>query len=390
MRLADLSVQKLANVNYKCSCGKIHSLGSDIFFCANKRIKEILDDSLRDYKTLFVTDFTDGAKLASAFGDRVSIAVQGDKDDVTQLFAFSDNINLVVAYGGKRVIENARYFSSVRKIRCAVLCREADAESIISDKVTVFMNRESYTVKAAAPGFIFFNEGNIRAESVKDAYIKLISSTLSLFELRFKELVLSKKIACHEIYELAYDVFLSMMNIKKSYSPSASLFEQSFRWSYCVREGLSRTECGYFMDCFPSEEKFFAYKKMTELYYIFFSYGKCRRYVAADYFSRGRNAARFKGVSEFDISEGCYIPTAEEIEKCSVKFEETKEGFALRAKELMARETKIFETYSFFGGVTRDPDVGKKIYYLPEISGEYGVVSLMRDFGLLDRRKKFG
>lgn len=390
MRLADLSVQKLANTSYKCSCGKVHTSDCDMFFCENKRIKEILDERLRDYKTLFVTDFTDGTKVASLFGDRVSIVVQGNNDDVTQLFAFSDNINFVVAYGGKRVIENARYFSSVRKIRCAVLCRESDAESIISENVTVFVNRERYSLGAKTPEFLFFNEGNIRAESAKDTYIKLIGAALSLFEIRFKELVLSKEIACREVYELAYDVFLSMMNIKKSYSPSASLFEQSFRWNYCVKEGLPATECGYFMDCFPNEEKLFAYKKMTELYYIFFSYGKCRRYAAADYFSRVRNAALFKGVSEFDVSEKCYIPTVEEIERFGVKFEETKERFALRAKELMSRELKIFETYSFFGGVTKESDAGNRIYYLPEISGEYGVVSLMRDFGLLDRRKKFG
>ncbi len=383
MRLADLSVQKLATTYYKCECGAFHGLNCELFFCKNSRIKEILDEKLISYKALFVTDGDINGEVANLFDGAMTLVVKNG-DDVMNLFAFPENINLVVAYGGDTAIRNARYFALARNIKCAVVCASADAESIVSKCVRVKVNGKSVNFPAKEPEYVFFNSQNIRKNGLKETYASLAVRTLSLFELKFCESVLSKKRTCENIYELAYEAFFSLMNVADNFNPACALFESSFKWSFAVREGLPVTECEHLFSLVSSEEKYYAYERLTDVYYLFFNYGRKRRYAVADYSARMRAAANGFNLSLFDVNERCYVPTVEELELYSRRFEECRRKLAVGADELKKRRHRILQTYVSFGGTAKDGDFGRLICALPEIAGRYGILSLMRDFGLLE------
>lgn len=387
MRLADLSAQKLTATTYKCECGRMHEMRTQLFFCSNQRVKEVIAEKFPLHKTLFVTDRTERMFFSAFLPSDTMILLEGEDKDVRQLFAFPETINLIVAYGGKRVVTDARYFATVRGIKCVCVCAEVDAESLISRSAGFSLLDKKHLFPIKIPDLIFFNHQNLDRKTAKDAFISLAVDTLSLYELRFGELVLGKKGSCHEIYEIAYDVFLHLSNIRKCFDAESTLFEESLRWNFCKREGLGNTECGYLFSSLENDEKYSAYAKVLDVYEAFFYYGGLRKFAVPDYMARIRVAASMLHKSEFDVSEKCRIPSVKELEELSSSFERNRRLFALRAGELKSRKQGILDSYSFFGGIQKPADIRRKICALPELSGCYGIFSLMRDFGLLERSK---
>lgn len=386
MRIANLSVPKMAGAAVKCACGKTHSMSSEMIYCPYERAGEKLKELLVDYKLLYITDDPMKAGLSKSLGENVTTVVLGRGEDYSRLFAHSDGINCVAVYGGAEAVSAARYFATVRNIRSAALVSSADCAPLLKKTVAanVLGAKSIYPVNDF--NFIFFDGRKIERTGLGDIYITLAAYALSAFEVRFAEVVLGKNPVCEQIYELLYDVFLRLCGISGDYNPVSSLFEQSFRLNYCLREGFPETESSYIMGELKPSEKYSAFEKLVDIYYIFFRYGKMRRYSAADYFSRMRAAAKIKKVSEMDISRGCYIPTAEELNAFSLRFEECRERFIAFSEDLKRRREQILNSYIYFGGIPARADVGIKIYTLPETSGAYGIISLMRDFGLLEKK----
>lgn len=386
MRIANLSVPKMIGSSVRCSCGKTHGLGGEIIYCSYDKAGIKLKESLVDYKLLYVTDDPEKTDIALSLGDKVTTVVLSGEEDVSSLFAMADGINCIAVYGGNAAVKAARYFSTVRNVRSAAFVSSADCESLLSRTVRVNVLGEKVDYPAKPFDFIFFDGKRIERGNLKDVYISLAAYALSVFEVRFSEAVLGKNAVCGQIYELMYDVFLRLCGIKEDYNPSSSLFEQSFRANYCLREGFPSTESAYVMSGLSPDEKYSAFSKMADIYYVFFRYGKMRKYSAADYFSRIRAAARIKKMSELDISLACHIPSMDELCAYSTRFEECRKRFMAFAEDLKRRKEQIFDCYVYFGGSPSGADVASKIYALPETSGVYGIISLMRDFGLLERK----
>lgn len=386
MRIANLSVLKMAGAEIKCACGKTHSMSSEIIYRPYESAGEKLKELLVDYKLLYITDDPLKAGLAKSLGENVTTVVLGRGEDYSRLFAHFDGINCVAAYGGAETIGAARYFATVRNIRSAAFVYSADCAPLLSKTVTANVLGAKSVYPVNDFNFIFFDGKKLERTGLDDIYITLAAYALSAFEVRFSEIILGKNPVCGQIYELLYDVFLRLCGISGDYNPVSSLFEQSFRLNYCLREGFPTTESAYIMSELKTNEKYSAFEKLVDIYYIFFRYGKMRKYAAADYFSRMRAAAKIKRVSEMDISRGCYIPTAEELSAYSARFEECRDRFIAFAEDLKRRREQILNSYIYFGGTPSRADVGAKIYALPETSGAYGIISLMRDFGLLEKK----
>jgi len=387
MRIADLSVQKIANSAFVCDCGKTHAMESQIIYCPLKNIGEKLAQILVDYKLLYITDDPKKTALAASLGKNVTTVVIGDGEDVSRLFALSDGINIVCAYGGDYALSAAKYFATVRNIKSCALVFSCDCAAIVKRKLTVNVLGEDTIYPARDFNFIFFDSRSLFRDNLKDVYISSAAVALSLLEVSFSCAVLGKEPVCPQLYELAYEAFLRLCGIDREYNPALSLFEQNFRLNYCLREGFPLTESGYVMGCLKPEEKYSAFEKLVDIYDIFFRYGKMRRYSAADYFSRMRAAANLKRMSVLDISLSCYIPSVEELNSYSLRFEQCRSHFAAFADDLKRRKGQILNCYLSFGGAPVQADVGAQIYSLPETSGVYGIISLMRDFGLLEIKK---
>lgn len=387
MRIADLSVQKIADSAFACDCGKTHAMESKIIYCPIKKIGEKLAENLVDYKLLYITDSPQKTALASSLGKNVTTVVIGEGEDVSRLFALPDGINFVCAYGGDYALFAAKYFATVRNIRSGAIVFSCDCAALLKKAVRVNVLGEYVNYPARDFNFIFFDGSSLYADNLKDVYISSSAVALSLLEVNFAGAVLGRKPVCDQLYELAYEAFLRLCGINGDYNPASSLFEQSFRLNYCIREGFPRTEGAYIMENLKSEEKYSAFEKLVDIYAIFFRYGKMRRYSAADYFSRMRAAAKIKRMSVLDISLSCYIPSVEELNNYSRRFEECKSRFVAFADDLKRRKGQILNGYLYFGGAPAQADVGKRIYSLPETSGVYGIISLMRDFGLLEIKK---
>jgi len=386
MRIANLSVQKLAGADIKCACGKSHAMSSEIIYRPYEGAGKFFEERLVDYKLLYITDDPEKTDIASSLGGNVTTIVMGRGEDCSRLFALPDGINCAVAYGGEHVINAVKYFASVRNIRSAAFVSSADCTPLLKNTACVSVLGESSLYPVNDFNFIFFDSKRLNREGLHDIYISLSAYALSVFEVRFSEVILGKNAVCPQIFELMYDVFLRLCGIVRDYNPSSSLFEQSFRLNYCLREGFPKTESAYIMGELNAAEKYSAFEKLAELYYIFFRYGKMRKYSSADYFSRITAAARLKNISALDVSRECYIPSVEELGTYSSRFEECRARFVALAEDLKRRKEQILNAFIYFGGSPSPADVGAKIYSLPETSGAYGVVSLMRDFGLLEKR----
>lgn len=386
MQIADLSVPKMAGAAIKCACGRTHSMSGEIIYRPYEKAGEKLKELLVDYKLLYITDDPLKAGLSKSLGESVTTVVLGRGEDYSRLFAHSDGINCVAVYGGAEAMGAARYFATVRNIRSVALVSSADCAPLLKRTVMASVLGEKSLFPVNDFNFIFFDGKRIERSGLDDIYITLASYALSAFEVRFDEVILGKSPVCEQIYELLYDAFLRLCGISGDYNPVSSLFEQSFRINYCLREGFPATESSYIMGELKAAEKYSAFEKLAEIYYVFFRYGKMRKYSAADYFSRMRAAAKIKRVSETDISRGCYIPTAEELDLFSSRFEACRGRFVAFADDLKRRKGQILNSYIYFGGTPSRADVGLKIYTLPETSGAYGIISLMRDFGLLEKK----
>lgn len=386
MRMADLSVQKLIRSTNSCACGKVHSMDSELIYCGYRDVGKRLTERLIDYKLLYLTDDPLKTGIAGALGQNVTTVVLNAGTDVSALFALADGINCVAAYGGNFVLETAKYFATVRKIRGVALVSSCDGAPLLNRRATVKTMGEwsDYPVKDF--NFIFYDGRGVDKESLKDAYISLAVCALSVLEARFAEAVLGRPAVCGQIMELAYDVLLRLCTLGSAYDPATELFEQSLRYAYCLREGFPSTESAYIMDGLKTEEKYSAFKSLADVYYTFFRYGGMRRYTAADYAARIKAAAKIKGMSELDVSLSCHIPSVEELNGYLVRFGECRARFVAFADDLKRRGGQILDCFLSLGGKPVKADVGAKIYTLPEVSGVYGIISLMRDFGLLEKR----
>lgn len=381
MRIADVSVQKMAITAYESKNGT----GTEILYLPDRLIGLEITERYPSYKILFVTDDVEKVSFLSFLPSDTLSCVWTKPADVRYFFAFPENINLVVIFGGEELIESARYFASIRGIKCVVICTSADCKGIFSETVKVNIFDEVSRFPAEIPELLFFDEKNIAKEGIKSAYVDLAVHSAVLVEKKFSRLVLEKRID-DELYDLALDNYLNLTDITASFNPIRSLFEQCFRSEYLRRKGFYDTESCYLWDNLNEREKFAAFDKITELFTLFFRYGRKRKSAAPDYIERFRNAASIEGKSEFYISERCFIPSWTELGNYDEAMYRNRVDLLSFSEDLKRRKQNILDAYCRFGGTACEAYVSPVLIYLPELSGKYGIMSLMRDFGLLERK----
>lgn len=383
MRLADYSAQKMAREGFSCSCGKHHGKKTELIFCTWNNIGETLKERFPAYKTLFVSDSPIRAKARKYLSPDCLCLYCQDHADMRELFAFPDTVTLLVVYAKKEVVEIARYFACVRGIKCVVVCADADATPILSEEIGLSLLGRQFRYFLPPPELVFFSQSDIDASQNARVFLEIAVHTVCVLEKKFSRCILQEN-GCEELYELAYDILLGLSSVRNAYSPVCKLFEESFRYAFLRAEGFFDTETEYLWRTLSEGEKLSAWESCIELFSVFFRYGKIRKYSCADYIKRFQNAAVYSGASELAISESCPIPSVLQISEYAERFERERAGLIRFAEDQKQRRQSILDTYCFFGGTVREEKVSPVLKMLPELSGKYGVFSLMRDFGLLN------
>lgn len=348
MRLADRLLQKM-NDGENGREG-LHFTATDEgarqFFSRNRAGKPFVVADAENYKRL--SRFALGVNALSLVYD----------GDALALFSMPDGVGSVFCAGGEDVLRAARYFSSVRRVPCALFPQSGTLVGAYerSGEITLCGQQKKVTL---AEGEVYFDCAN--GFSLSEAYAQVYLSALARFEERaLADFGVIKRTERPEIKLCAYP-------------DRADLVAQNARLRREENEGAPAGEGRLLADLYRKDKnKRPVYRAFTELFALYFAFFKCgipRKYYVPDYSARAKTAGAKYGA--------LHIPTPQE--------------YAMRALSLeKMRSFKLRELKTILESWQKSPFCIKQsasllnlkfLKYLPEYGG--GLTAIMRDFGLL-------
>ena len=306
----------------------------------------------------FVVADTENYKRLSRFAVNVNALSFVYDGDALALFSMPDGVGSVFCAGGEEVLRAARYFSSVRRVPCALFPQSGTLFGAFERVGEITLCGQSKSVPLAE-GEVYFDCGN--GFSLSEAYAQIYLSALARFEERaLADFGIVKRIERPEVKLAAYP-------------DRADLVAYNAKLRREENEGAPVGEGRVLADLYrKGKNKRPVYRAFTELLALYFAFFKCgipRKYFVPDY------AARAKAVGA-DYSK-LHIPTPQE--------------YALRALSLeKMRSLKLSELKTILESWQKSPFCIKQsasllnlkyLKYLPEYGG--GLSAIIRDFGLL-------
>ena len=382
MRLTDFSLQKMAQSKYQ----------GEIYFSGAEEAGEVLSRKYPFSKILLLLGVTTADKFAlmQKLFPSANIVVLLPKDGVESLFALSDDISLAVAYGEDYVVNAARYFAAVRILPCAVFAYDACGEALACERVRITVGGEEGSYPAKLPEFLFVDETLLDKSSLLTAYVNVLSCKVALFELKFNGLILQTKYD-NESYEMVSLAVSACMVVPFPLLEKRKIFCAALISCLCGAQGFPLGEVKVLQNTYRrlgagALSGFYTMEKLSKVYHVFFTHGKYRKYYTPPYHARVRQASSLYKKREEEISQNQILPAVETLSLYAQVFESVRAQFLCEAQELLRRvewvEDNIKEYKSAYPMENRLLNAALK--YLPEGNKNYGVTSLMRDFGLLD------
>lgn len=278
--------------------------------------------------------------------------------DALALFAMPDGASCVLAAGGERTLQAARFFAAVRGVPCALFPSSGSLYGAYERRGAILLGGER-TEAAFSDGEVYFD---LSAGEREEDGAWFFLSRLARLETR----ALSAFGVCSGGAEERVCDGLPPDGGRELIMANAALRMEE-------RGGVPAGEGKILADIYEAAgEKRFAlraYRELFALYSAFFEYGRPRRFTVPDYARRAQAA----GVAYAEIA----VPTRAEFVRRAVALERMRAARVNELRTLSAQQRAFSGAY----GGRREYDLfGLK--QLPERAR--GLSALIRDFGLME------
>lgn len=382
MRLTDDSLQKMAQSNYE----------GEIYFGKAEESGEILSKKYPFAHILLLLSIKTADKFSffqKLFPNAVIIVLL-PSDGAERLFAVSDDIALTVCYGEDYVVCASRYFSSVRDLPCAVFAFDARSAALSAAmvQITVGGERGEYPTKRAE--LLFADTTLLNNDFLFEAYIQTVSVAVGLFELKFDGLILASDYKLAH-FSAAKEAAASCLQTPFAVTDRRKIFCAALNLAMLNEKGFPCGEVKILSETYRrlgagAMSGFYAMDKLAKIYHVFFTCGTYRKYYTPPYHVRVRQAAALYKKREEEISAAQILPDTPTLASYSDVLESVRPQFLKDAEDLLKKTEWLGQTLE--EKKTAYPMENKvlnaALKYLPEGNKNYGITSLMRDFGLFD------
>lgn len=410
----------LLKAEFDCACGKKHMINAEVRYGGEEDLKKVLSEIAPNGKTAFIslqsTFFTYGEGVLSAISAAGSAPLNivlnrrfdNTLENIGGLFALPDDVRAVVVYDTE-LFGVAEYFTALRNIPLVMLPLSPEAENVLSPTVTVKLKNKPERIYAENRRYIIIDAEKLTKcadNSIAAAFAGLASGIIALIDYRMRGTVAGEWL-CKESYNLVRSCITGALGILKvnKENIAVTLLEDRIRISaaevYTDGEILSGSgesavaellEAGGKKSFTFAERKFYAAYKLIDLYKMFFTEPHANLLGVPDYIDRAEKLSLLTGIGEYEVLKSLKSRSmrAKEVDK---KLAFVWQKFAGETEKLSEMKDKLLAVYVKLGGdasLTDNYDsneIRRAIYHAPDLPGNFSVLTLMRDTGILELLK---
>ena len=416
--LADLNLYGFQNLNYNCTCGKVHSLGAK-YILADRGCLGSLNSVLSEILPAMRVAVISGAANFIAYGAQIQSSVDLRAfnlvnfiydDDVkptiekaSQLFSLPEDVKAVIALGNGSEAELAKYYASVMEIPYIIIAATPELTGVFSDKAEIDLGEELAGFAVSQPFAVIADYDIIskcKPAAAASAYGALISGYLQLVDCKVSALALGKNI-CPELYAMYKDCVDRAACLKITDKLKAELAEISIRVSVCralagglldnaavdafssILFGLGGAGCKGIAD-------YRGFEKLIRIYKLFFGSDTDFNLFIPNFSKRAEKVRDITGRTELELLRAGKLVSVKLQRSREKAVEALKPEFSAELDEIFEKLKRAEKTMSAllqdcgqYDGYS--PEQYRKAFlYCSDVASGYTLAALMRDMGILD------